>query len=142
MTLGDNPACRGGAPISIGWNYAESLIASIDDYEYIRLNRIPRRSSENLVLSLKNRQEILLLSLIPFSRIVKATFEVRKISDSRERCVKQFYRQQIVKEILGMVLIFPRLLKKNLFNCYGDKNDDDDCMDIDRINADFYAMCH
>lgn len=41
-----------------------------------------------------------------------------------------------------MVFIFPRLLKKNLFNCYGDKNDDDDRMDIDRINADFYAMCH
>jgi len=55
-TLGDNPACSRGPPISLDWDYAVSeSILSLDEYE---AKRNPRRPRRELCMSTSTRRKI------------------------------------------------------------------------------------
>jgi len=55
-TLGDNPACRDGPPMTLDWDFVDKESISIDEYE---ANRLPRRSHRHLFLSMFVRRSIM-----------------------------------------------------------------------------------
>jgi hypothetical protein len=59
MILGDNPACRIGAPVSIGWDYEALPSLSLNDYEAFRQTHPRRKRLNQLILSYYRRLEIL-----------------------------------------------------------------------------------
>lgn len=58
MTLGDNPACQMGAPVTLDWMYDELPPLDLDDFE---LTRFPqrRRNLRQLILNMYQRERIL-----------------------------------------------------------------------------------
>lgn len=57
LTVGDNPACRYGAPVSLDWSYAEHAALAVDRYEDARP---ARRNARQMHLSAHQRRHILL----------------------------------------------------------------------------------
>mmetsp|Transcript_21735 Transcript_21735/g.51003 ORF Transcript_21735/g.51003 Transcript_21735/m.51003 type:complete len:263 (+) Transcript_21735:311-1099(+) len=55
-TIGDNPSCSSGPPISIGWKYVPAKVLPLDVYEK---SRPPRRSNIEMILPRDLRQRML-----------------------------------------------------------------------------------
>lgn len=53
---GDHPCCTTGCPLSLGWEYSNEHVCSIDEYE---ASRSPRRSREDLKTSWDQRRSML-----------------------------------------------------------------------------------
>ena len=53
--LGDNPACNGGAPLSIDWKHQNKEVVGVEYHEYMRLKSNPRRKRKQLQLSSAER---------------------------------------------------------------------------------------
>ena len=80
-TLGDNPACRDGPPISLDWDYIVKDSVSIDEYES---KRLPRRSHHNLFLSMYTRRNIMLKHFgYTIKEIEKVEHSIRLIQEKR-----------------------------------------------------------
>jgi len=79
-TLGDNPACRCGPPISLDWDYAVSELISLDEYE---AKRVPRRSRRELFISTRTRRKIV------SSQLGYAKEEVEMVESSIKRIQKK-----------------------------------------------------
>lgn len=124
VTIGDNPSCIGGAPMSIDWRYSEEATLEVDDFERTRSSK--RRSKEDLYIPLDKRHEILSMSNCPFTKIVMASLEASKIQESRARARRRYRRQQAVRQTIGNLFRFTRKSKYD--------------HDIDRINAEFFAL--
>jgi len=60
QTLGDNPSCLEGAPISLGWKVIVEKSSTLDDYEKVRKDQRRRRSE--LVLSSAERRKLLVMN--------------------------------------------------------------------------------
>ena len=60
QTLGDNPSCQEGAPISLGWKVIMEKSSTLDDYEKVRKDQRRRRSE--LVLSSAERRKLLVMN--------------------------------------------------------------------------------
>lgn len=58
QTIGDNPSCSYGTPVSLDWNYQENEALSIDMYEG---NRLRRRSLRDMHLNYYQRKHLLSL---------------------------------------------------------------------------------
>lgn len=112
MILGDNPACRVGAPVSLGWEYEVLPDLSIDDYEaqrqghrrtylnhlilnyYQRIAILERsgfgieqfRAAEKQINRVR-RQRAISLALSPFER-------VEQLAESGAKKVKRCLRRQ------------------------------------------------
>jgi hypothetical protein len=56
-TLGDNPACTCGPPISLDWSYSSESQLAINDYEKVRDMR--RRKKEPMFMTKEKREHIL-----------------------------------------------------------------------------------
>lgn len=56
QTLGDNPSCSYGPPISLDWKYEEGGTLELEDYE---ANRGPRRKLRHMMLNYYHRKNIL-----------------------------------------------------------------------------------
>jgi hypothetical protein len=54
--LGDNPAVRSGAPLTIDWDYEAEETYDIDMYEYMRKGK--RRHRKKLVLNVRKRAKL------------------------------------------------------------------------------------
>ena len=81
-TLGDNPACTEGPPISLDWDYIDAGSIPIDEYE---AKRFPRRSLEELFLSTFTRR-----------RIMSANFEYTiKELETAEKSVKKIQKSRL-----------------------------------------------
>lgn len=68
QTLGDNPSCQTGAPITLGWEYQEKESEPLDDYEESRQQS--RRS--DLILGAYQRRQILLQNGLLLLEIIRA----------------------------------------------------------------------
>lgn len=58
QTIGDNPSCSYGTPVSLDWNYQENEALNIDVYEG---NRLRRRSLRDMHLNYYQRKHLLSL---------------------------------------------------------------------------------
>eukprot|EP01083_Nonionella_stella_P043619 117692_1 len=109
VALGDNPSCRGGAPVSLGWKYAEvESSLCIEQFEQVRTNS--RRSNAQLRMPASYRQSLLTEEWdVPVSSILRTIIDTnvvrkqRQITASKGR--KILLREEKIKEA-------GRLLKK------------------------------
>merc|ERR1712029_258600 len=70
QTVGDSPSCHHGAPITLGWKYAEQKSVSLDEFEKYRKNQRRRRS--DLVLGAAERRKVLFMNGATLVEIVRA----------------------------------------------------------------------
>jgi hypothetical protein len=83
QTLGDNPACSYGAPITLDWTYVQLEPKSVDLYEALRLRR--RRPAHQLILSYYFRRELLLALGFDERDIQRTTREISKVRVQRQK---------------------------------------------------------
>jgi len=110
-TIGDNPSCSHGAPISIGWSYNVKATVPIEDYEK---HKPPRRHGSELKMPGEIRNDILLEWDHSLSRILVASIEAQKVRNQRSKSAQTFTRRQIVKNYIKKVVfnIMPKVLYK------------------------------
>ncbi len=60
QTLGDSPSCQEGAPISLGWKYAQQQSIPLEDFEKSRDGQ--RRSRCELILGAAERRRALMMN--------------------------------------------------------------------------------
>jgi hypothetical protein len=91
-TLGDHPASR-GAPVTLSWQFDPSHpTLSIDDYES---HRPPRRSRSQIYMSNYHREEMLINENISRADIRKATKEVTKVREQRQKTVETLHNAPV-----------------------------------------------
>mmetsp|Transcript_5176 Transcript_5176/g.11242 ORF Transcript_5176/g.11242 Transcript_5176/m.11242 type:complete len:169 (-) Transcript_5176:1271-1777(-) len=71
QTVGDSPSCQDGAPLALGWNYAEQESVSLDEFEEVRKNQ--RRSKRSdLILGAAERRKVLVMNGATLMEILRA----------------------------------------------------------------------
>lgn len=85
VTVGDNPSCTKGVPISIGWKYNEHNVA-LDDYETARPSE-DRRTQRQMFLPSKERDSMLREAGVARSSMAKAIRETSRIKSKRAQTV-------------------------------------------------------
>jgi hypothetical protein len=91
-TLGDNPSCTSGPPISLGWTYLHSSDYPIDEYER---NKAVRRSKRDFRLPADRRTELLMQEWeCREDDIRKACREATYVQYCREKAVLSRARQR------------------------------------------------
>ena len=91
-TLGDHPASR-GAPVTLSWQFDPSHpTLSIEDYESYRP---PRRSRSQIYMSSYHREEMLISENISRAAIRKATKEVTKVREQRQKTVETLHNAPV-----------------------------------------------
>eukprot|EP00934_Nitzschia_sp_Nitz4_P002755 Nitzschia sp. Nitz4//scaffold163_size50693//41752//42222//NITZ4_006995-RA/size50693-processed-gene-0.37-mRNA-1//1//CDS//3329538052//2745//frame0 len=108
MTLGDNPACRTGPPVSLDWEYEVLPVYNVIDFDKMR--RMQRRKGgDRLRLSHISRLEILAKSGV--SRKERKRVE-RKMSHIRRQRSLTTTMQPLVDPIEQMVETTSRKFQK------------------------------
>ena len=79
MTLGDNPSCRSGPPVSLDWDYTENNSVAVSEYEE---KRPPRRKSHQMFMHKNHRKDLLKDEFTP-DEIEHKTKEIKKIQKQR-----------------------------------------------------------
>ncbi|GAX26141.1 hypothetical protein FisN_18Hh257 [Fistulifera solaris] len=107
-TLGDNPSCSSGAPITLGWSHGKESKVNINDYESVRQRR---RNQRELTLSRMAREELLLEWGATFNEIIEAIRTNVKIKHQRRRTVNSIGTYDKLEEAMERA---GRKLKKTL----------------------------
>jgi hypothetical protein len=81
MTLGDNPSCTYGPPVSLDWDYNEANVLCLDEYEEARGRR---RKSYQMQMNARHRRELLSQDFTE-DEIKRTVKEVKAIKKNRER---------------------------------------------------------
>lgn len=81
QTIGDNPSVSYGTPVSLDWDYEDTIQTTVGDYE---LERPPRRKMRNMILNYYHRKN-LLTHVCGFSEaeVKEAAKEANKIKGQR-----------------------------------------------------------
>eukprot|EP00553_Chaetoceros_curvisetus_P004274 CAMPEP_0204632768 /NCGR_PEP_ID=MMETSP0717-20131115/25649_1 /ASSEMBLY_ACC=CAM_ASM_000666 /TAXON_ID=230516 /ORGANISM="Chaetoceros curvisetus" /LENGTH=319 /DNA_ID=CAMNT_0051650713 /DNA_START=112 /DNA_END=1071 /DNA_ORIENTATION=- len=80
-TLGDNPSCSFGPPVSLDWNYSTEQKISLEDYEK---HRGMRRTRYNMRLPARARESLVKMNLGYSDEEVNAvTKDIKKVQRSR-----------------------------------------------------------
>ncbi len=83
ITVGDNPACSSGCPISLGWQYDEdSVQISLDDYEEHRVDC--RRSKDEMKIPADIRYKTLKEWNVSVGEIIMAEKECEIVRNRRQ----------------------------------------------------------
>lgn len=97
-TVGDNPSCSSGPPVSISWEYRALEEISLDEYEQ---NRPPRRSHFEMVLPRKIRHNMLRQEWDVTQReIAESVRRNVKVKNQRKATVNNLGKATKVEEIL------------------------------------------
>jgi len=82
-TIGDNPACKDGIPVSLDWSFTERDPVSLNEYES---TRPPRRTRRQLAMSTITRRN-LLVNHFGYSEkdVQKAERDIKIIQKKREQ---------------------------------------------------------
>jgi hypothetical protein len=108
--LGDNPSCSSGPPVSIGWDYSDNTVVSLDKYEE---NRPPRRTNGQMLLPRSVRQEMLLKEWeVPRSQIASAVRTNIKVKNQRRQTVNNMSQKN--EKIEKIVQSAGRKLKRTV----------------------------
>lgn len=100
VVIGDNPSCSGGAPVSLGWEYApDHKEFSIDDYEQVR--RGSRRLHCEMKMPVSVRHGMLMDDWhVSMNAILTASRETGAVREERMKTARKALRQQRNKERL------------------------------------------
>ena len=82
ITLGDNPSCNYGPPVTLDWNYDEMEPISVDAYEEGR-GRPPRKMHQLHMLSRQRANLLKITAGVTDDEITAAMDEMRKIQKER-----------------------------------------------------------
>eukprot|EP00551_Chaetoceros_affinis_P003918 CAMPEP_0203642498 /NCGR_PEP_ID=MMETSP0088-20131115/7873_1 /ASSEMBLY_ACC=CAM_ASM_001087 /TAXON_ID=426623 /ORGANISM="Chaetoceros affinis, Strain CCMP159" /LENGTH=115 /DNA_ID=CAMNT_0050498339 /DNA_START=329 /DNA_END=676 /DNA_ORIENTATION=- len=90
MTIGDNPSCSSGAPVSLNWSYnPDPIICSLEDYEISKVD-FPRRSRSEMLIPLDIRHKKLKEEwCVSTSEILRAIKENKMIQEQRYKSSMQ-----------------------------------------------------
>ncbi len=81
MTLGDNPSCSYGPPVSLDWKYDKEQVLHIDDYEE---GRGTRRKTYQMQMNARYRRHILDQMHFTPDEIARSEKEIKSIKKNRE----------------------------------------------------------
>jgi hypothetical protein len=96
--LDDNPACRFGISIAIGWEYNEEKVETIDDWEGSRSRRRVRSKSE-LILSRTKREKIVRSLGYADNDIAAAMREINRVKCHRRQTVNNLKLQHLEETV-------------------------------------------
>lgn len=109
-TIGDNPSCSSGPPVSISWEYTPVGKISLDEYEE---TRPPRRSHFEMVLPRKVRHDMLRREWdVPNKYVAEAVRRNVKVKNQRKATVNNLGKATKMEEALESV---SRKLKRIIF---------------------------
>eukprot|EP00592_Proboscia_alata_P023828 CAMPEP_0194408714 /NCGR_PEP_ID=MMETSP0176-20130528/6486_1 /TAXON_ID=216777 /ORGANISM="Proboscia alata, Strain PI-D3" /LENGTH=157 /DNA_ID=CAMNT_0039208873 /DNA_START=68 /DNA_END=541 /DNA_ORIENTATION=+ len=100
--LGDNPACSGGPPSTISWDYRSYLPISVDEYES-SLRRRRKRSKRDFKLSSRERLAILLRSGHSLNQIMAMAALIESTKKDRIQSIKESSRPKILSSASRLV---------------------------------------
>lgn len=81
-TIGDNPSCSDGVPITLDWNYTMIPAKDLQEYED---NRIPKRNKNHLALTKITRKNQMHTHFgYSYKEIEKASKKIEKVKKQRE----------------------------------------------------------
>lgn len=94
--LDDNPACRFGLSVGIGWRFAEASAQSVDEWEGSRR----RKSTKSQLILSRNKRELLVRSLgYTDTDIAAAMREINKVKSNRRQTVNNLGLQQLEETV-------------------------------------------
>jgi hypothetical protein len=96
--LDDNPACRFGISIAIGWGYNEEKVESVDEWEGSRSRRRVRSKSE-LILSRTKREKIVRSLGYVDNDIAAAMREINRVKCHRRQTVNNLKLQHLEETV-------------------------------------------
>ena len=116
VTVGDNPSCSGGAPLSLGWHYnEEQLTLPLDRYEQCRDGQ--RRAMHEMKMPAHVRLETLRQWDVSTREIMKAQTECEVVKMQRWKTAKKEQRKDKVREFCRKatkVVSLRKLREKNV----------------------------
>ncbi len=90
MTIGDNPSCSSGAPVSLHWSYdPEAIVCSIDDYEKSKEEMPPRSRAQMLIPMHIRHSKLKEEWCVSTSEILRAIKENKFIQEQRYKSSMQ-----------------------------------------------------
>ena len=118
-TLGDNPACQDGPPITLDWSYSKEMTqTSIDAYE---ANRFPRRTRRQLVMTTTTRRNMMAFhfgySMNDINLASKSILKIKKQRKETKRLTPAVERRQEMKENITRK-VKRTLSREKLLNLY------------------------
>lgn len=88
-TVGDNPACTSGCPMSIGWSVLSEISIPVDDYEKARP---PRRERLQMQIPKDVREDMLMREWdMSYASIREGMLNAAKERENRRRTERKFY---------------------------------------------------
>lgn len=104
VTLGDNPSCSYGPPVSLGWDYSDTEVVPLEKYERARSNKFPRRKPRQLVLSY-NVRKYLLLKTAGYTKaeLREAMEEVKRIKHERKMTDMMLPLDEVMEGVIDHV---------------------------------------
>jgi hypothetical protein len=118
-TLGDNPACQDGPPITLDWSYSKEMTqTSIDEYE---ANRFPRRTRRQLVMTTTTRRNMMAFhfgySMNDINLASKSILKTKKQRKETKKLTPAVERRQEMKENITRK-VKRTLSREKLLNTY------------------------
>jgi len=108
--LGDNPSCRSGPPISLGWDYDKAAVVKVSVQEFDEIAK--KKAKKHLILSRSEREGILLDVGYSRSQIAQNVRQMIKIKNQRRQTINNLYVARFEETLENVI----RKIKK--FNLY------------------------
>ena len=104
VTLGDNPSCSFGPPVSLGWDFRDAQVVPLEKYERAREKKCPRRNPRQLVLSY-NVRKYLLLKTAGYTKaeLREAMKEVERIKNQRKMTDMMLPLDEVMEGVIDHV---------------------------------------
>jgi hypothetical protein len=83
--LGDNPSCRSGPPVTLGWDYDKAAVVKVPVQEFDQIAR--QNKKKHFVLSRREREGILFNSGYTQSQIAQNVRQMIKIKNQRKQTI-------------------------------------------------------
>mmetsp|Transcript_29007 Transcript_29007/g.34473 ORF Transcript_29007/g.34473 Transcript_29007/m.34473 type:complete len:175 (-) Transcript_29007:209-733(-) len=104
MILGDHPSSHNGPPVTLDWEYDETILLPLDQYEF---HHAPRRTKQQMLLDGSYRAHILInCDDYTDDEMIKAENDCKKIQKQRDSTIRMlpFSKMEEVTQSAGRKL--------------------------------------